>query len=88
MLHNYYYNNAYIIELTGIIFSQVLKLYAWEPSLQKQVVCICDKEIKVLRDTVYLNDGTSFVRACAPFLVSLSIFSSFFIDNLRLSKSV
>jgi len=47
----------------------VLKLYAWEPSFEKQVLDIRDKEIATLRSTAYLNAGTSFLWSCAPFLV-------------------
>lgn len=54
--------------LNGI---KVLKLYAWEPSFEAQVLRIRDKEIKVLREAAYLNAGTSFIWSCAPFLVSI-----------------
>lgn len=55
--------------LNGI---KVLKLYAWEPSFENQVLRIRDKEIKVLKEAAYLNAGTSFIWSCAPFLVSTS----------------
>jgi ATP-binding cassette subfamily C (CFTR/MRP) protein 1 len=55
--------------LNGI---KVLKLYAWEPSFQKFVTDIRDKEIKVLTQSAYLNAGTSFIWTCAPFVVSFS----------------
>jgi len=48
---------------------QVLKLYAWEPSFEQKVLDIRGKEIKVLRTAAYLNAATSFIWACAPFLV-------------------
>lgn len=54
--------------LNGI---KVLKLYAWEPSFEKQVLNIRAKEISVLKQTAYMNAGTSFIWSCAPFLVSL-----------------
>ena len=54
--------------LNGI---KVLKLYAWEPSFEQQVLKIRDKEVHVLRQAAYLNAGTSFIWSCAPFLVSL-----------------
>lgn len=54
--------------LSGI---KVLKLYAWEPSFENQVLKIRNKEIKVLKSAAYLNAGTSFIWSCAPFLVSL-----------------
>lgn len=61
--------------LSGI---KVLKLYAWEPSFEQQVLKIRNKEIKVLKEAAYLNAGTSFIWSCAPFLVSLfEIFLNF-----------
>lgn len=53
--------------LSGI---KVLKLYAWEPSFEKQVLNVRDKEIKILRENAYIGAGTSFVWSCAPFLVN------------------
>lgn len=53
--------------LNGI---KVLKLYAWEPSFEEQILKIRMKEIKVLKETAYLNSGTSFIWSFAPFLVS------------------
>lgn len=52
--------------LSGI---KVLKLYAWEPSFEDQVLKIREKEVKVLKEAAYLNAGTSFIWSCAPFLV-------------------
>lgn len=53
--------------LSGI---KVLKLYAWEPSFEEQILKIRNKEIKVLKEAAYLNAGTSFIWSCAPFMVS------------------
>lgn len=53
--------------LSGI---KVLKLYAWEPSFEAQILKIRNKEIKVLKQAAYMNAGTSFIWSCAPFLVS------------------
>ncbi|KAJ8896873.1 hypothetical protein PR048_002219 [Dryococelus australis] len=53
--------------LNGI---KVLKLYAWELSFEEQVLRIRGKELKVLKQSAYLNAGTSFIWICAPFLVS------------------
>lgn len=52
------------------LFIQVLKLYAWEPSFESQVLTIRDKEVQVLKEQAYLNAGTSFIWSCAPFMVS------------------
>ncbi|EDW71288.2 multidrug resistance-associated protein 1 isoform X13 [Drosophila virilis] len=64
--------------LSGI---KVLKLYAWEPSFEKQVLDIRDKEIATLRATAYLNASTSFLWSCAPFLVSLVTFATYLLSN-------
>ena len=55
--------------LNGI---KVLKLYAWEPSFEEQILKIRMKEIKVLKEAAYLNAGISFIWSFAPFLVSYS----------------
>ncbi|KAJ8673709.1 hypothetical protein QAD02_004971 [Eretmocerus hayati] len=60
--------------LSGI---KVLKLYAWEPSFEEQILRIRNKEIKVLKEAAYLNAGTSFIWSCAPFMVSLVSFATF-----------
>lgn len=36
---------------------KVLKLYAWEPSFEQQILNIREKEIKVLKQAAYLNAG-------------------------------
>jgi ATP-binding cassette, subfamily C (CFTR/MRP), member 1 len=64
--------------LSGI---KVLKLYAWEPSFEAQILKIRDKEIQVLKQAAYLNAGTSFIWACAPFLVSLVTFAVFVLSS-------
>ncbi|XP_044597658.1 multidrug resistance-associated protein 1 isoform X2 [Cotesia glomerata] len=72
--------------LNGI---KVLKLYAWEPSFEQQILKIRNKEIKVLKEAAYLNAGTSFVWSCAPFLVSFVSFATFVYisdDNILDSK--
>jgi len=54
--------------LNGI---KVLKLYAWEPSFEQQILKIRNKEIVVLKQAAYLNASTAFLWSCAPFLVSI-----------------
>ena len=64
---------------------KILKLYAWERSFQGAVTTIRDKEIQILRHMGYLAAGTSFVWACAPFVVSLVTFATYVLsspDNL------
>ncbi|XP_058792375.1 multidrug resistance-associated protein 1 isoform X6 [Phymastichus coffea] len=71
--------------LSGI---KVLKLYAWEPSFEEQILNIRNKEIKVLKEAAYLNAGTSFIWSCAPFLVSLVSFATFIlIDDTHILDS-
>lgn len=65
--------------LSGI---KVLKLYAWEPSFEQQILQIRDKEVKVLKEAAYLNAGTSFIWSCAPFLVRF-LFSFFSEQNFN-----
>ncbi|XP_042886660.1 multidrug resistance-associated protein 1-like isoform X6 [Penaeus japonicus] len=60
--------------LNGI---KVLKLYAWEPSFEDQVLSVRNKEIKILKQTAYLTAGTSFIWTCTPFLVSLATFATY-----------
>lgn len=55
--------------LTGI---KVLKLYAWEPSFEAQVMNIRGKEMKLLKGAAYFNSGLSFIWSCAPFLVIIT----------------
>lgn len=59
---------------------KVLKLYAWEPSFEEKIVKIRNKEIRVLKSAAYLNAGTAFIWACAPFLVS-SLCASCFLTS-------
>ncbi|XP_028034268.1 multidrug resistance-associated protein 1 isoform X4 [Bombyx mandarina] len=56
--------------LNGI---KVLKMYAWEPSFEDQILQIRNKEMHVLKQTAYLNSATSFIWSCAPFLTSVGI---------------
>lgn len=49
---------------------KVLKLYAWEPSFEHQVLKIRNKEIKVLKQYAYLTTAVSLIWAVIPFLVS------------------
>lgn len=56
---------------------KVLKLYAWEPSFEKQILGIRGKEIDTLRGTAHLNAVTFFLWTFAPFLVSLVTFGTY-----------
>jgi len=59
------------IKLTNEVLSgiKVLKLYAWEPSYEKQIDAIRQKELVLLRKAAYLNVSTVFTFQVAPFLV-------------------
>ncbi|KAK0179174.1 hypothetical protein PV327_007989 [Microctonus hyperodae] len=71
--------------LNGI---KVLKLYAWEPSFEQQILKIRNKEIKVLKEAAYLNSATSFIWSCAPFLVSLVTFATYvYVDDSHVLDS-
>ena len=48
---------------------KVLKLYSWEKSMEKMVLEVREKEIRVLKKLSYLNAATTLSWACAPFLV-------------------
>ncbi|XP_022835136.1 multidrug resistance-associated protein 1 isoform X1 [Spodoptera litura] len=64
--------------LNGI---KVLKMYAWEPSFEDQILKIRNKEMNVLKQTAYLNSATSFIWSCAPFLVTFLTFFTFLITD-------
>lgn len=52
--------------LTGI---KVLKLHAWEPSFEEQILKIRNREIKLLKEYFYLQSGITLMWSCAPFIV-------------------
>ncbi|XP_071985544.1 ATP-binding cassette sub-family C member 2-like [Engystomops pustulosus] len=58
--------------LNGI---KILKLFAWEPSFEKQVQEIREKELKDMLRFAYLFSVSLFVFNCAPFLVSVASFA-------------
>ncbi|KAL7635871.1 UNVERIFIED_CONTAM: hypothetical protein RMT77_013688 [Armadillidium vulgare] len=64
--------------LNGI---KVLKLYAWEPSFEEQVLNIRKKEVKVLKKAAYLNAGTSFIWTCTPFMVTFVMFLTYVLSD-------
>ncbi|XP_031762816.2 multidrug resistance-associated protein 1 isoform X5 [Galleria mellonella] len=72
--------------LNGI---KVLKMYAWEPSFEDQVLKIRNKEMNVLKQTAYLNSATSFIWSCAPFLVTFLTFFTYVVsvDNNKLTAT-
>ncbi|XP_063348284.1 ATP-binding cassette sub-family C member 2-like [Pelmatolapia mariae] len=60
--------------LNGI---KILKLYAWEPSFQKQVEDIRGEELKVMKRFTYLQSISILIFHCSPALVSLATFAVF-----------
>ncbi len=54
-----------------------MKLYAWEPSFEQQVMHVRERENNVLKASAYLNSAVSFIWQCAPFLVSLLTFATY-----------
>ncbi|XP_058820116.1 multidrug resistance-associated protein 1-like [Topomyia yanbarensis] len=54
---------------------KVLKLYAWEPSFQKDIVSVRSEEIGILKGMAYYGAATFFVWSMAPFLVTLASFT-------------
>ncbi|VDL80145.1 unnamed protein product [Nippostrongylus brasiliensis] len=74
--------------LNGI---KVLKLYAWEKSMENAISKIREKEINVLKKLAFLNAATSLSWACAPFLVAVLSFAVFVMidpDNNILTPQV
>uniref|UniRef100_A0A663DU18 ABC-type glutathione-S-conjugate transporter n=1 Tax=Aquila chrysaetos chrysaetos TaxID=223781 RepID=A0A663DU18_AQUCH len=61
--------------LLTLLISQILKLFAWEPSFEKRVNEIRARELKDLVNFSYLQSISIFVFTCAPFLVSLASFA-------------
>lgn len=60
--------------LSGI---KVLKLYAWEPSFEDNVLQVRNEEMRILRKTAVYSAGTYFVWTMAPFLVQLFSFMTY-----------
>lgn len=60
---------------------KVLKLYAWEPSFEEQVLAIRAREITALKKAAYLNSFTTFMWTCAPFLVALASFTTYVLSD-------
>ncbi|XP_053816200.1 ATP-binding cassette sub-family C member 3 isoform X1 [Vidua chalybeata] len=54
---------------------KVLKLYAWEPSFSEKVLEIRKNELRVLKNSAYLNSLSTFAWISAPFLVALTTFA-------------
>ncbi|XP_065205465.1 multidrug resistance-associated protein 1-like [Planococcus citri] len=64
--------------LSGI---KVLKLYAWEPSFEKQVLSIRNEEVEKLKKQAYLTGITTFTWATASFLVYVVTFAVYVLSD-------
>ncbi|XP_026315311.1 multidrug resistance-associated protein 1-like isoform X2 [Hyposmocoma kahamanoa] len=64
--------------LNGI---KVLKMYAWEPSFEDQILKIRNKEINIIKRIIYLNSVSAFISVFVPFLVTLLSFACFVLVN-------
>uniref|UniRef100_A0A914VV15 ABC-type glutathione-S-conjugate transporter n=1 Tax=Plectus sambesii TaxID=2011161 RepID=A0A914VV15_9BILA len=64
--------------LNGI---KVLKLYAWEPSMEKMVLDIRRKEVKNLKKLAILDACNTLTWASAPFLVAVASFGAFVLSD-------
>lgn len=61
---------------------KVLKLYAWEPSFEKSIEVIREKELQIIRNAAVANAFVFFIWNIAPFLVTVVSFATFmFIDE-------
>ncbi|XP_077150158.1 multidrug resistance-associated protein 1-like [Ranitomeya variabilis] len=58
---------------------KILKLYAWEPSYQRKVVDIREREMEVLKSSGYLTTFSMLTLTCIPFLVSIATFGVYFL---------
>ncbi|WAR06335.1 MRP1-like protein [Mya arenaria] len=56
--------------LNGI---KVLKLYAWEPSFEKKILEVRNKELNVIKKAAYLGAVSTFFWSSAPFLCNVSL---------------
>ncbi|NXJ15459.1 MRP1 protein, partial [Odontophorus gujanensis] len=57
---------------------KILKLYAWEPSYQRKVMDIREREVDVLKSCGYLTAYSMLTLTCIPFMVSLATFGVYF----------
>ncbi|XP_060528661.1 multidrug resistance-associated protein 1-like [Cylas formicarius] len=60
--------------LNGI---KILKLYAWEPSFQQQIMKIRNKEVSVMRKSAYLGAANAFIWNFVPFMVTCVTFATY-----------
>ncbi|VDO18714.1 unnamed protein product [Heligmosomoides polygyrus] len=62
--------------LNGI---KVIKLYAWEPPMERVITDLREKELTLIRRASLLRTLSDMFNSASPFLVALSTFSTFII---------
>jgi multidrug resistance-associated protein (MRP) len=60
---------------------KVLKLYAWEPPFEQEVMRIRQREIEAVRVFSYYRAGLLFIWLCAPFVISAASFAVFVLSD-------
>ncbi|XP_063047595.1 canalicular multispecific organic anion transporter 1 isoform X2 [Engraulis encrasicolus] len=56
---------------------KILKLYAWEPSFESQILALRELELKRMKKIAYYSSISTFIFAAAPAIVSLATFAVF-----------
>ncbi|CAI2357743.1 unnamed protein product [Caenorhabditis sp. 36 PRJEB53466] len=60
--------------LNGI---KVIKLYAWEPPMEKVIEDLREKELGLIKKAAFLRTFSDMLNTASPFLVALSTFTTF-----------
>lgn len=60
--------------LNGI---KVIKLYAWEPPMEKVITQLRNKELSLIRKSAFLRTLSDMLNSAVPFLVALSTFATY-----------
>ncbi|CAI5454874.1 unnamed protein product [Caenorhabditis angaria] len=60
--------------LNGI---KVIKLYAWEPPMERVIEDLREKELGLIRQAAFLRTFSDMLNCASPFLVALSTFATF-----------
>lgn len=67
---------------------KVLKLYAWEPSFEQDVLQTRAKEMKILLSIAMYNAASYFIWSLAPFLISMASFIHFVLMGRVLTPEI
>lgn len=60
---------------------QVVKLYAWEPALEKSIDEIRQKEMSLIRKAAVLKTFADMLNIAAPFFVALASFTTYVLSS-------